>query len=90
VFNRNSFEWTLVGYPVCISDPKYHRNALIFNVVFLFDRVENYASSSVRQYEAVVKKIATLFRTLEVCRVATCVLKKRTFSNSKRVNSCSE
>ncbi|KAE9015394.1 hypothetical protein PF011_g7633 [Phytophthora fragariae] len=27
----------IVGYPVCIEDDKYHRNALLFNIGFVFD-----------------------------------------------------
>ena len=28
----------IVGYPVCIEDDKYHRNALLFNIGTVHDR----------------------------------------------------
>jgi hypothetical protein len=64
--NRNAFNWTIVGYPVVIQNEKYHRNALMFNVCMLFDRVDNYARSAIRPYEPLVAKLAKVLRTLEV------------------------
>eukprot|EP01027_Heterolobosea_sp_BB2_P017742 GEZU01025110.1.p1 GENE.GEZU01025110.1~~GEZU01025110.1.p1 ORF type:complete len:347 (+),score=66.30 GEZU01025110.1:73-1113(+) len=55
-----------MGLPQCIEDPKYGRNALMFNFVFVFsaqqsDNQEHHASN----YEPVVRKLAFLVRSLE-------------------------
>lgn len=90
-FSSNAFDWTLIGYPVCISDAKYHRNALIFNVVFLFDRVENYAQSSLLSYEAIVKKVAQVFRTLEVKKITDIfVLQSESKTQTNKSNSMNQ
>ncbi|KAK9722606.1 Nitrogen permease regulator 2 [Basidiobolus ranarum] len=51
----------VVGYPVSIEDRKYERNALMFNLCFVFDREANTCG-----YEPVVKKMAGVLRALEV------------------------
>lgn len=59
---RNAFGLKFVGCPVCIDNPKYKRNALIFNLNFVFSESTNTAS-----YGAVVKKLAGYMIQLEVC-----------------------
>jgi hypothetical protein len=51
----------MVGYPMQIEDPRYPRNALMFNLVFVFER-----DADTRAYEPVVRKMAQTLRTLEV------------------------
>lgn len=51
----------LTGYPVRISDEKYPRNFLIFNLCFVYD-----SDAKTVQYELVVRKLAEHFVTLEV------------------------
>ncbi|KAI9032463.1 nitrogen permease regulator 2-domain-containing protein [Hyaloraphidium curvatum] len=52
--------WKLVGHPVMIEDPKYPRNALIFNCCFVFER-----SADVSCYENIVRRVARVFRLVE-------------------------
>src|SRR4051812_37127308 len=33
-----AFQYTLIGYPMSLSHKKYHRNALLFNIAFVFPR----------------------------------------------------
>lgn len=58
---RNTCGHKIIGYPVCIENTKYERNALIFNLCFVFDAVTN-----VLCYEPVVTKLAGYLSTLEV------------------------
>lgn len=46
---------------MCIDNPKYHRNQLLFNVTFVF--APNIETVS---YESVVRKLGTGLRNLEV------------------------
>lgn len=55
-----AFNYTFMGYPVVIEDRKYSRNALFFNMVFVFD-----GEDDAEEYEPVVKKLANYFLTLE-------------------------
>ncbi|XP_025107996.1 GATOR complex protein NPRL2-like isoform X2 [Pomacea canaliculata] len=57
----NAFGLKFVGCPVCIDNPKYKRNALIFNLNFVFSESTNTAS-----YGAVVKKLAGYMIQLEM------------------------
>ena len=50
-----------MGFPVKIDHPKYPRNALIFNLCFVFEKKENAAC-----YQQVVRKMARLLYSLEV------------------------
>ncbi|KAJ3107571.1 Nitrogen permease regulator 2 [Phlyctochytrium planicorne] len=54
-------KYKVMGYPVSIEDPKYERNALLFNLCFVFDKDANTTS-----YEQIVKKMARVLRSLEV------------------------
>eukprot|EP00128_Syssomonas_multiformis_P018811 Colp12_sorted_trinity150504_noHs@35256 len=56
-----AFGHKVVGYPVIIENKKYQRNALMFNVAFVFD-----PSTSTEKYEPVIRKIARYFTCLEV------------------------
>lgn len=50
----------IVGYPVCISDDKYHRNALLFNIGFVFDEhVET------GPYRPILRKLGGLVESME-------------------------
>jgi hypothetical protein len=33
-----AFDYTIIGYPMSLSHKKYHRNALLFNIAFVFPR----------------------------------------------------
>lgn len=52
--------WKLVGHPVMIEDPKYPRNALIFNCCFVFER-----SADTGCYENIARRVARIFRFVE-------------------------
>jgi len=60
LISLKSFGYTFMGFPVVIEDKKYHRNALIFNTVFVFDE-----ETEISEYEAVVKKLAGYLTSLE-------------------------
>eukprot|EP00842_Homolaphlyctis_polyrhiza_P004667 jgi/Hompol1/5200/HPOL_004228-RA len=53
--------YKIVGHPVLIENPKYERNALLFNLCFVFDKDANTTC-----YEQVATKIARVLRSLEV------------------------
>lgn len=57
-------DYRIVGCPKTIEDNKYARNALIFNVVFVFT-----AQADTSPYEAVVQKLGEAFKTYEVSRI---------------------
>jgi len=50
----------IIGYTVCIPDPKYKRNQFIFNLAVVLDEDDDFSS-----YMSVVRKLAALFRNLE-------------------------
>ena len=50
--------YTIIGYPVHISNQKYSRNALIFNVCFIFDQPNSI-------YNQLIEKTARMLTTLE-------------------------
>jgi len=60
LISLKAFTYIFMGFPVVIEDKKYSRNALIFNVVFVFDGNDN-----VEEYEPVVKKLANYLMVLE-------------------------
>ncbi|KAI0207176.1 GATOR complex protein NPRL2 [Lamellibrachia satsuma] len=60
IITINTCGHKIIGYPVCIENTKYERNALIFNLCFVFDAV-----TSVLCYEPVVTKLAGYLSTLE-------------------------
>ncbi|XP_071082771.1 GATOR1 complex protein NPRL2-like [Haliotis cracherodii] len=57
----NAWNLKIVGCPVCIDDPKYKRNALMFNLCFVFDK-----DSRTCNFGSVVKKLAAYFTQLEL------------------------
>jgi hypothetical protein len=65
--------YRIVGFPIYIEHPKYKRNKYMFNSCFIFDQNTNTCS-----YEAVVKKLASDLKTLEVesCFLSTEKTKK--------------
>ena len=50
-----------MGYPVSIKDDKYERNALLFNMCFVFEK-----EAETESYEQIVRKMARVLRSLEV------------------------
>jgi hypothetical protein len=67
--NRTAFGRRIMGFPVCIEDPKYGRNALIFNAgVVLTPRSEH--TSDPDDFGPVVIKLASILHTLEVIQRA--------------------
>lgn len=50
----------MIGCPVCIEHPKYHRNALLFNACFVLPSVVPLSA-----VEPLVRKLALTLRTLE-------------------------
>ena len=60
VISINGTRLKIVGCPVCIDSPKYERNALMFNLCFVFD-----ANKNTLHYESVVKKLSGYLTTLE-------------------------
>ena len=59
---RNALNQKFIGCPICIENAKYSRNALLFNVCFVF---ASHADTTC--YESVVKKLADYLTTMEVC-----------------------
>ncbi|KAI8053443.1 nitrogen permease regulator 2 [Syncephalis plumigaleata] len=53
--------YKLVGFPSRVEHTRYARNAIIFNMVFVFAR-----QADTRAYEPVARKMAITLRTLEV------------------------
>jgi len=52
---------TIMGFPVSLEDTKYERNALIFNLCFVFGPEDETAA-----YGQVVRKMARVLKSLEV------------------------
>nr|CCA21887.1 conserved hypothetical protein [Albugo laibachii Nc14] len=61
-FNKNVSvqSFTVIGYPVCIEDDKYHRNALLFNIGFVAE--EGAQLSALRP---LLRKFGTLLEMME-------------------------
>jgi hypothetical protein len=61
-----------MGFPVCIEDPKYGRNAFIFNAGFVLSLPQpnsDHANDPTSAFGPVVSKLAGILRTVEVpCR----------------------
>lgn len=53
--------YKIMGFPVLIQGDKYERNALLFNLCFVFNK-----NASVISYEQIVTKIARVLQSLEV------------------------
>lgn len=73
--------YQIVGYPMQLSHKKYHRNALLFNVAFVFPRdsrlmtdkvraagisAAQVAATQLRPYHPVIRKLATVLESLEL------------------------
>lgn len=54
----------IIGCPVIIENPKYARNAYIFNLIFVMD-----SQTETIKYESVVKKLASYLKQIEVSNV---------------------
>ncbi|KAJ0396195.1 hypothetical protein P43SY_001902 [Pythium insidiosum] len=50
----------IVGYPVCIEDDKYHRNALLFNIAFVFDE-----HVDTTPFRPILRKLGALVESME-------------------------
>ncbi|KAG0343845.1 Nitrogen permease regulator 2 [Podila humilis] len=50
----------VIGYPINLLHKKFHRNALMFNLVFVFDK-----DAEISSYEPVVRKMARVLKDLE-------------------------
>lgn len=61
LISLKAFGYTFMGYPIVITNKKYERNALFFNVVFVFDEAD-----CVQEFEPVVTKLAGYMRILEL------------------------
>lgn len=57
----NAFGLTVLGFPVCLQNSKYQRNALLFNLCFVFAHTD----AAVASFEPIVRKFATVLATLE-------------------------
>ncbi|CAG0899339.1 unnamed protein product [Cyprideis torosa] len=58
--NMSGPGYKILGYPISIDHSRYARNALLFNLCFVFD-----AGSRTVQYEPVVKKLSEYLVTVE-------------------------
>ena len=61
LMSLKSFGLKFMGFPVVIENKKYHRNALIFNTVFVFEQKEETS-----EFEPVVEKLAGYLKTIEL------------------------
>ncbi|CAG2246562.1 NPRL2 [Mytilus edulis] len=57
----NTLGKKVIGCPVIIENPKYARNAYIFNLFFVMD-----SKTETTKYEPVVKKLASYLKQIEV------------------------
>ena len=64
IFFRNALGKKIIGCPVIIENPKYARNAYIFNLIFVMD-----SQTETIKYESVVKKLASYLKQIEVSNV---------------------
>ncbi|XP_074645131.1 GATOR1 complex protein NPRL2-like [Tubulanus polymorphus] len=61
IITINALGHKIIGFPVCIDNPKYARNALIFNLCFVLD-----ANAKTVCYESLVKKLGGYLTALEM------------------------
>ncbi|KAI0217123.1 Nitrogen permease regulator 2, partial [Massospora cicadina] len=59
IFTAGSFK--VAGYPITIENRKYERNALMFNLCWVFD-----SHAVINSYEPIISKMAGVLRSLEV------------------------
>uniref|UniRef100_K3WCL8 Nitrogen permease regulator 2 n=1 Tax=Globisporangium ultimum (strain ATCC 200006 / CBS 805.95 / DAOM BR144) TaxID=431595 RepID=K3WCL8_GLOUD len=60
IITGSVMQMKIVGYPVCIEDDKYHRNALLFNIGFVFDEHVDTAA-----YRPILRKLGALMESME-------------------------
>ncbi|TGZ84852.1 nitrogen permease regulator 2 [Ascodesmis nigricans] len=53
-------QYRVLGYPVCLVDPKYPRNEFIFNFSVVLEEEQDFSV-----YKSVVRKLAKMFKALE-------------------------
>ncbi len=73
--------YTILGYPIALSNNKYHRNALLFNVGFVFDTsppppggggtttppaYSDGTAFEIYPYQSVLRKLACMLETVEI------------------------
>lgn len=51
----------ILGCPICISNGNYERNALIFNVCFIFD-----SNKDIKCYKPIIKKLNNIIKKMEI------------------------
>lgn len=56
--------YQIIGYPMQLSHKKYHRNALLFNIAFVFPL--HASPSHLRSYHPVIRKLANILEGLEL------------------------
>ena len=56
----NAHGHRFVGVPACLNNPKYERNALMFNFVMVFD-----ADADTCQYDSLARKLSAYMTSLE-------------------------
>ncbi|KYR01985.1 NPR2 family protein [Tieghemostelium lacteum] len=60
IITLTAFNYKILGYPVLMQDVKYHRNALLFNLSFVFNK-----GTDTIPYHQIVRKLGTILQTLE-------------------------
>lgn len=58
---KNKNESQILGCPICISNGNYERNALIFNVCFIFD-----SNTDIKCYKPIIKKLNNIIKKMEM------------------------
>jgi hypothetical protein len=56
-----AFDMLFVGFPMLLEGRKYHRNALLWNLAFVFE-----PSAEIEPYLAILRKLGFLLKNLEV------------------------
>ncbi|RHY05092.1 hypothetical protein DYB25_003336 [Aphanomyces astaci] len=55
----------IVGYPVCIEDDKYHRNALLFNIGTISSTYPLSHDADAAPYKPILRKLGALMESME-------------------------
>jgi hypothetical protein len=61
VVTVNAFGYKIMGFPLCIRDEKYGRNALLFNIGFVF-----HEDADLEPFQPVLRKLGNSIMTLEI------------------------
>jgi len=66
--STNSHYYLCMGMPQCITGKQYKRNALMFNITFVFDINEGCKNEgwTIQAFKPVIRKFIFTLRTLEV------------------------